>query len=122
MSIFSFLRPKRQIDRDLTDRYRARPLIALLDSYVMSVIGYLDAEKEKVALDAARTAFGGGDDWRGTVRATLQLDSSLDTNIRQLWTTNQDIAKRESVILAPEDFAMMLVDENSAHLVDRVQM
>jgi hypothetical protein len=99
------------------DRYAGRPLLILLENYVLSCIGQLPADKEAGLLSVTQRVFGGGDDWKATMRSTLQLGESLDESLRQMWTTNQERARQANVTLAPEDFARMIVDQNFAHLI-----
>jgi hypothetical protein len=100
-----------------TDRYKDRPLLILLENYILSSIGSLAPDKEKSAVSITQCVFGGGADWRSTLRATLHLGDSLDGSLRQMWATNQEIAKKADVSLSPEDFARMVADQNFAHLI-----
>jgi hypothetical protein len=102
-----------------TDRYAGRPLLILLENYVLSCIGHLSSDKEAGLLSVTRRVYGGGDDWKATLRSTLQLGDSLDESLRQMWTTNQERAKQANVTLTPEDFARMIVDQNFAHLIQK---
>ena len=122
MGLFDFLpgRRKKSEPSIPTDRYKGRPLLILLENYVMSVIGSLAPDKEQLAASATQRVFGGGTDWRSTLRTTLHLDDSLDESLRQMWTTNQERAQQASVTLSPEDFARMVADQNFAQLFDPI--
>jgi hypothetical protein len=119
MGLFSFLKRPRAAGDDLGPRYRGRPLLILLENYVISAIGHLEKEQDELAASATQRVFGGGEDWRATLRATLHLESSLDDSIREMWTKNQTIAERAGVVLKPSDFARVVVDENFAHLLTK---
>ena len=59
-----------------------------------------------------RKIFGGDGDWRETVRAELQFDSTLNDALRNMWEKNQQIALEEKFDLHPVQFAKMCADEN----------
>ena len=101
------------------DRYAGRPLLILLENYVLSCIGELPADKEAGLLSVTQRVYGGGDDWKATLRATLQLGDSLDESLRRMWATNQKRAAEAGVTLTAEDFARMIVDQNFAHLIQK---
>jgi hypothetical protein len=102
------------------ERYRGRPLLIILENYVLSAIDELDPEKNATMLPIVQRVYGGGDDWRGTIRAQLHLGDGLDESLRRLWARNQEIAAREGTSLQPVQFAKMIVDENWSSLVDPI--
>ncbi len=71
-----------------------------------------------LSLSVVQRVYGGGDDWKATLRSTLHLKDTLDEDLRQMWLRNQDIAKRANVSLLPEDFARMVVDQDFSSLID----
>jgi hypothetical protein len=99
------------------DRYEGRPLLLLVENYVLSAIGFLAPDSEQKVASVTQRVFGGGADWRSTVRSTLRLGDSLDQGLLQMWAKNQKIAKDAGVTLSPEDFARMVADTNFAHLI-----
>ncbi len=99
------------------ERYRGRPLLVVLENYVLSCIGALDSDRDASMAPIVRRVFGGGTDWRATIRTQLHLADRVDDSIRGMWLRNQQIATREKVALHPVQFAKMFVDENWAHLV-----
>jgi hypothetical protein len=99
------------------DRYKGKPLLILLENYVLSCIGFLPQEKVPALTDAVQKVYGGGDDWKATLRSTLHFEDALDDNLRQLWLRNQDLAKQANELLLPEDFARMVVDQNFSSLI-----
>lgn len=112
---------KKSSNPDLTDanasRYAGKPLLILLENYVLDCIGHLPAEKESTLISAVQRMWGGDSNWKATMRNTLQLDESIDDSLRKMWKTNLDRAKQANASLTPEDFARMIVDENFAHLI-----
>jgi len=115
-----FTRKQQTQNEPQADRYAGRPLLILLENYVLSCIDQLPADKEAGLLSVTQRVYGGGDDWKATLRATLQLGDFLDESLRQMWTTNQERARQSNVTLTAEDFARMIVDQNFAHLIQKL--
>lgn len=116
MSWFSRKKDKPQASGD--DRYAGKPLLIVLENYVLDCIGHFPEDKRATIVAVVNRVFGGGDDWKAAVRANLQLDESLDEHIRQMWARNQEIASETGQTLTPMDFAKMVVDENFSSLIE----
>jgi hypothetical protein len=101
-----------------SDRYKGKPLLILLENYVLDCIDCLPKEKLPIITSMVQQVYGGGDDWKATLRSTLRLEDALDDNLRRLWDQNQHIAMQNNQSLAPEEFARMIVDKNFSSLVD----
>ena len=101
------------------ERYEGRPLILILDNYVLDCIGELPPDKKALIISIVQKAFGGGPDWKKTVRDLLQLSDSIEDNIRSLWTENKKIAAQNNSELHPVQCAKMIVDDNFAEFVDK---
>ena len=101
-----------------SDRYKGKPLLILLENYVLSCIGCLPEEKVPTLTGIVQKVYGGGDDWKATLRSTLHLEDALDDDVRRMWLRNQDIAKQANESLLPEDFARMVVDQNFSSLIE----
>lgn len=101
------------------ERYQGRPLLIILENYVLACIGALTAEADSSMAGVVKMAFGGDVDWRKTVRHALELDDSIDESLRTIWVRNQEVARNQQVELHPIQFAKMLVDQNFAHLIER---
>lgn len=101
-----------------SDRYKGKPLLILLENYVLDCIGCLSTEKRALVVGVVRQTFGGGEDWKESLRNTLKLNESLDESLRGMWIRNQDIARQTNQPLSPEDFARMIVDKNFSSLID----
>jgi hypothetical protein len=99
-------------------RYRGRPLLIVLENYVLAAIGELPADKYAGVGQLVQKVFGGGADWMQTVREQLHLGETLDDALRQMWAKNQAIAQQNAVVLQPEQFAKMVADQNFAQLID----
>jgi hypothetical protein len=103
------------------ERYKGRPLLLILDNYILDCIGELPPDKQKGVGSLVQQVWGGDADWKKTVRAILNLTKAMDENVRELWKTNQQIAKENNATLHPVQFAKMLVDENFLHLIEQLE-
>ena len=101
------------------ERYQGRPLLVVLENYVLDCIGKLPPGSSDRLTQMMQQVFGGGPDWKQTLRQTLQLDPSMDEELRKLWTKNEALARAEGIELHPVQFAKMVVDENFAELVGK---
>jgi hypothetical protein len=99
------------------ERYAGRPLLIVLESYVLDCISALQPDKHALARSVVQRVWGGGDDWRETVRTQLHLESSLDESLRDMWSRNQELTRQHNQPLTPIQFAKMIVDQNFASLI-----
>jgi hypothetical protein len=100
-------------------RYEGRPLLILLENYVLDLIGEIPANKQQGLREITQKVFGGGDDWRATMRQTLHLEPAIDENILALWRRNQEIAANAHTNINPIQFAKMIADTNFAPFLER---
>jgi len=100
------------------DRYRGRPLLIVLENYVLAAIGLLPKDADQRLTQLVKSVFGGEDDWKKTVRQQLQLGDAIDDSFRELWDRNQTIARQDGIELHPIQFAKMVVDTNFAELIE----
>jgi hypothetical protein len=100
------------------ERYKGKPLLILLENYVLDCIGQLPKDKVPTITSMIQRVYGGGEDWKATLRTALQLDGSLDECLRQTWAGNQDLAMKAKQTLSPEEFARMVVDSNFSSFID----
>ena len=99
------------------ERYAGRPLLIVLENYVLDCIGELQPEKQALARSVVQRVWNGGDDWKATVREQLRLEPTMDEALRGMWSRNQELAKKHNQPLHPIQFAKMIVDQNFASLV-----
>jgi hypothetical protein len=99
-------------------RYTGRPLLIVLENYVLDCIGELTPEKQHGMRGIVQRVWEGGEDWKATVRAQLDLQEGLDDDLRGLWEKNRHIAHDAGQELQSVDFARMIVDENFAQYID----
>jgi len=99
------------------ERYQGRPLLVILENYVLDTIGCLSADKQQGIRSVVQKAFGGGADWKATVRQRLHLAATIDSSFIGMWNRNQEIAEQAGQTLHPIQFAKMVVDKNFAALI-----
>lgn len=99
-------------------RYAGRPLLKVLECYILDSIGALSVEHQTGMRAIVQRIWAGGDDWKATVRAHLELDATLDEGLRQMWLRNQEIARGNGRSIHPVQFAKMVADQNFSSLID----
>lgn len=100
------------------ERYAGRPLLIVLENHVLDCIGELPADKQALARSVVQRVWGGGDDWKATLRETLRMEPTVDEALRGMWSRNQQLAKQHSQVLSGVQFAKMVADQNFAHLIE----
>ena len=84
-------------------------MLAILEAYAMAVIGSLPPEKDAAVGAIVPRVFGGGTDWRATVRTVMGWSDRIDHEILDAW--NRIALEKEPI--AATDFAMRFADEHS---------
>ena len=102
-------------------RYKGRPLLILIESYLLDCIGELPPDKQDSIRKIVQGVYGGDYDWKQTLRTVLGLEDSIDDEIRQLWARNQEIATEGGTVLAAEEFARVIADKNFAPYIDAIE-
>jgi hypothetical protein len=96
-------------------RYQGKPLLKLLESYVLWTIGQLpekDTELLNQMTPKLQSVYGMQEDWQQIISTVMQLPPNMPTLVRDLWTKNTEIARTNGVTLTPQRFAEMFVDNN----------
>lgn len=96
-------------------RYQGKPLLRLLECYVLWAIGQLPASQDdtlKEMTPKLQAIYGVQGTWQQVVVAAVQLPPNMPQMIRDLWAKNTEIAQKNRVTLAPQQFAEMFVDQN----------
>ena len=101
----------RKLDSDDT-RYAGKPQLVLLENWILDVMGELPQEKQDKTKRIIQRVYGGGEDWKETLRYALRLDSDVEDKFRKLWHKNMDAAHQDKVALNPAAFVKTIVDEN----------
>jgi hypothetical protein len=96
-------------------RYDGKPLLRLLELYVLKAIDELSpAELQALERMAPklRAIYGGNGEWHAAVAAAVDAPTDMPVVIREMWARNLEIARANGVTLPPQKFAEMFVDEN----------
>lgn len=75
------------------ERYVGKPLLVLLENFVLHSIGELSPEKNAPMAKVVQKTYGGGDLWVETLKRELGLGDSIEENLKRLWEKNQGIAR-----------------------------
>jgi hypothetical protein len=103
----------------MTDRYKGKPFLRLLDAYVLDAIGFLppeaDAELTRMEPNFA-AALGETGPWRTMVETRMRFPAGMPGAIAELWTKG-----RPRFIAAnghepdPAEFTRTFVDSKFPH-------
>ncbi|MGV3552338.1 hypothetical protein [Rhizobium sp.] len=96
-------------------RYDGKPLLRMLELYVLRAIGELPPREHQFLDSVApklRKIYGGDGEWFDSIARAMHLPADMPIAIRGSWTKNLEIAQADSVTLHPQEFAEMFVDEN----------
>lgn len=100
---------------DLESRYDGKPLVRLLDCYVLHAIGHLeDSQARKLGemCPELQKAFSVRGSWTEVLEQVMSFPPAMPSLIKEMWERNQTLAKSAGQRLSPEDFARMFVDSN----------
>lgn len=96
-------------------RYRGKPLLRLLECYVLKSMGELTAADEaKMQELQPRLAklYGHPGDWDEILAATLEFPPEFPEMISEMWEDHLEMARTSHATLGAQEFAEMFVDEN----------
>ena len=96
-------------------RYDGKPLLRLLELYVLWSLGQLsedDASRLEAMAPKLTETFGGDGTWQNALANTMQMPPNMPELVRDMWVKNEEIANANGVELRPEQFAQMFVDSN----------
>ena len=96
-------------------RYQGKPLLRLLECYVLWAIEQL-SETEANALremtPKLRSVYHAQGNWQQVIAAAVQLPPNMPDMIRDLWARNSEIARKNQATITPQQFAEMFVDQD----------
>ena len=98
-------------------RYQGKPLLRLLELYVLWSIDQLseaDAKSLQEMTPQLQSVYNAQGDWQQVIAVAMQFPPNMPEMIRDLWVRNCEIARQNQTTLAPQQFAEMFVDENLA--------
>ena len=94
----------------IPDRYEKNPMLALVENYILDVLGLLPADKAALLNQIVTRTFG-GTDCRQVIRQQFHLPPDADANLQLLWKQRQEEADLTQQDLAPEQFAQDQADQ-----------
>jgi hypothetical protein len=98
-----------------TTRYDGKPLLRLLELYVLWASDTLSDELEARVFAMAPKlweTFGGDGSWQSAIATAMQFPANMPQLIAANWTKNRALAEAEGVDLLPQKFAESFVDTN----------
>jgi hypothetical protein len=100
----------------MSDRYAGKPLLRLLELYVLKALGELPVlEQETLDRMAPKlqAVYGGNGSWHGALEAAVHMPADMPQQIRGMWAKNLEIAGTNNIpALSAQKFAELFVDEN----------
>jgi hypothetical protein len=96
-------------------RYSGKPLLRLLELYVLWCIGELSKQDEDrivamtTKLEETYKIKGA---WYEIVEKVMSLPDGFKSSVVSVWEKNRILALQHREVLAPQDFAEMFVDAN----------
>ncbi len=103
------------IVKDSNPRYQGKPLLRLLECYVLSAIGQLPESEANTLVQMTpklRSIYNANGDWQQVVASASQLPENMPMQIKVLWEKNSEIARNSGTTIMPQQFAEMFVDHN----------
>lgn len=100
-----------------SNRYDGKPMLRLLECYVLWAIGKLEPKEEQALAQMEpklRKVLNQPGNWREIIAGAMSLPANMPELIRTNWAENLVIAEQHSATLAPQQFAEMFVDDNFA--------
>lgn len=96
------------------NRYEGRPLLRLLECYVLAAIDQLDDE-QRGTLQRMEPILSSVYNRRGTwleiIRDEMEFPESLPMKVREVWENNLARLRASGVAIDPNEFAMQFVDQ-----------
>lgn len=94
-------------------RYRRNPIYVFFENYILDVIGQLPAEKSKAiqGMNLQKVFKTQASEWHQVMHETLNLSSTIDIAILDLWYRNKAALAAKGTEYAPQQFARDFTDE-----------
>lgn len=97
------------------NRYEGKPLLRLLECYVLAAIDQLD-ERQRETLQRMEpelaVVYSRNDTWFEIIHDEMKFPASLPMKIRDVWENNLERLRASGVAIDPNEFAMTFVDQN----------
>lgn len=98
----------------MSDRYAGRPLLRLIECYVLDAIDELDAaDAERLRWTAPKITEALGSvytTWQGAVKDALDLPDTFPDSLRSDWKANRSAAQAAGSEITAEEFAAAVAD------------
>ena len=107
--------PARREIRPMSDRYTNKPLVMLLEKYILWSISELSSADEARLREMAPhlgRSFSATGTWQEVVASVMEFPPDMPATFNAMWLRNLEIARERGVAMTPQRFAEMVVDEN----------
>ena len=99
----------------MENKYQDKPLLLLIESFVLKCIGHLPDSK-KLTLEKIepklRMLFNKKGTWDEIVTLEMAFPDNICESIMRSWEKNSEIARQSGAYLSPEEFAVRFVAAN----------
>jgi hypothetical protein len=98
-----------------TTRYQGKPLLRLLECYVLWAIDQLPEAEVNTLREMTpklQSIYAAQGNWQQVIAAAVQLPPNMPALIKDMWHKNTEIACRNGKTLTPQQFAEMFVEQN----------
>ena len=103
----------------MSTRYTGKPLLRLVDAYVLDAIGHLPAEVDTALTEREpkyRESFAATGSWREIVAAEMQFPTGLQGAIREVWDKGRvKFLAEQGYEPDPGQFTQSFVDSKFPH-------
>ncbi len=99
------------------NRYEKKPLLRLLECYVLKSIDQLskfDTDNLASMEPKLSEVYGKSGTWNEIIEAEMGFPAEMPAMIAGVWEKNRILAREKNVDLDPQKFAEMFVDNNFA--------
>jgi len=96
-------------------RYEGKPLLRLLELYVLWSIGELSRNSSETLermTPKLRETWKCDGSWQDCISFVMEFPANMPELIRERWSHNRELAAVAGETLKPDDFATMFVDAN----------
>ena len=101
----------------MDSRYDGKPLLRLLECYVLWAIGELASEQQSLLegmTPRLQTTYATQGKWQDVIAKAMGFPPNMPDLIRDMWARNQVTAQTQGLSLPPQQFAEIFVDRNLA--------
>jgi hypothetical protein len=98
-------------------RYHGKPILRLLECYVLKAIGALSpADTANLTAMQPKLAqiYSASGTWDQIIATSMHLPDNMPVLIQNMWQKHQQTSAEKNISLTPQHFAEMFVDHNLA--------